>query len=145
MSDHHEHFMQLAVDAARKQESPFGAVITMGDDVIVTAANETDRLFDPTAHAEVQALRKLGETIHDTSFEGYTLYTTGEPCPMCATACIWANIGEIYYGLSIPEISRFMPQVEINSEKMLASGFRHIPVYGGILASECRALFLEFS
>jgi len=100
--------MQAAIDIAERHQTPFGAVLSMGDEIFVEAANQTRQLHDPTAHAEVMALRKLGEHLKKTDFSGFTLYTTCEPCPMCTSAAIWAKVDTIVYGAGIPAITEFI-------------------------------------
>ena len=101
--------MKLGIDEARKtmnenKGGPFGAVITdKNDNVIAVASNLVLESHDPTAHAEIMAIRMASEKlgIHDLS--GCTLYATGYPCPMCLSAIIWANIKKVYYGTNLED------------------------------------------
>lgn len=81
---------------------PFGAVITKGDEVIAIASNTVLQDNDPTAHAEVNAIRRACKKLGTHDLSGYTLYATGSPCPMCMSATIWANIKEVYIS-GLPE------------------------------------------
>ena len=77
---------------------PFGAVITDKDGNIISVANnQVLKNNDPTAHAEVQAIREACKKLNTHDLSGYILYTSCEPCPMCLSAIIWANIKEVYY------------------------------------------------
>ena len=78
---------------------PFGAVITDKDGNIISVANnQVLKNNDPTAHAEVQAIREACKKLNTHDLSGYILYTSCEPCPMCLSAIIWSNIKEVYYG-----------------------------------------------
>lgn len=96
--------MKLGIEEAFKTlrenvGGPFGAVIV--DDkgeVVAVSSNTVLRDNDPTAHAEVNAIRKAGQKLNTYDLSGCTLYATGFPCPMCLSAIIWANIKKVYYG-----------------------------------------------
>jgi guanine deaminase len=110
--------------------------------VIAKAYNTTKRDNDPSAHAEVNVIRSLTTRIKNPSLEGYTIYTTGEPCPMCSTACVWAGISEIVYGASIQDLILVnQSQISISCEEIIAKGFRNIKVTKGVLREECLQLF----
>ena len=99
----HEYFMRLAVDEARAgirsgHGGPFGAVIVRDGKVIAAGHNMVVAQNDPTCHGEVNAIRKACQELKTFDLSGCDIYTTGEPCPMCLGACLWANIGHIYYG-----------------------------------------------
>lgn len=101
--------MKYGIDEARKtmnenKGGPFGAVITDSEgNIICTASNLVLEKHDPTAHAEVMAIRKAGEILGTHDLSGCTLYATGYPCPMCLSAIIWANIKKVYYGTNLEE------------------------------------------
>lgn len=101
--------MNLGVQEARKTMNqniggPFGAVIVdKNDKIIAVASNTVLGTHDPTAHAEINALRKAGELLKTHDLSGCKLYATGYPCPMCLSAIIWANIKEVYYGTTLEE------------------------------------------
>ncbi|MEC5031750.1 MAG: nucleoside deaminase [Oscillatoria sp. PMC 1051.18] len=89
--------MKIALAEAKKGDLPFGAVIVKCDRVIIQGHNTTQIDNDVSAHAETKILRNLTKKLQKYSLdvlEGYTLYTTCEPCPMCAAACVWAGIFE---------------------------------------------------
>ncbi len=98
--------MNLAIKEAEKTMTkdiggPFGAAIVKNGKVITVASNTVLGSHDPTAHAEVNAIRKASEKLETHDLSGCTLYATGYPCPMCLSAIIWANIKEVYYGTDL--------------------------------------------
>ena len=96
-------YMQLAIEAAKKgmesnQGGPFGAVIVRNGEVIAVAHNEVLGTNDPTAHAEIVAIRKATAKLERFDLSGCELYSTCEPCPMCLSAIHWAGIRTLYFG-----------------------------------------------
>lgn len=137
-----EDFMRLALEEAQKGDAPYGAVIVKNQEVVAVAHNTVNRDSDPSAHAEINVIRRLTAKLKSPSLAGYTIYTTGEPCPMCATACVWAGISEIVYGASIQDlVSVNQSQILISCEQVIAQSFRNIKITGGILKHECLVLF----
>lgn len=101
----HEYFMQKAIELSEKgmQENrggPFGAVIVKNGVIIGTGQNQVTSTNDPTAHAEVVAIRAACKTAGDFSLKGAYLYTSCEPCPMCLAAAYWARIDKIFFANS---------------------------------------------
>jgi tRNA(Arg) A34 adenosine deaminase TadA len=95
-------FMKQAIALATENVTsgrggPFGAVIVRGDAVIATGANEVTATNDPTAHAEVVAIRNACKAINDFCLDGCTIYTSCEPCPMCLAAIYWSRMEGIFY------------------------------------------------
>ncbi|BAZ52190.1 cytidine/deoxycytidylate deaminase, zinc-binding region [Nostoc sp. NIES-4103] len=137
-----EYFMRLALAEAKKGDGPYGAVIVKDDEVVAVAYNTVIRDNDPSAHAEINVIRSLTDKLQNLSLEGYSIYTTGEPCPMCAAACVWTGLSEIVYGASIQDlISAKQSQINITCEEVIAKSFRNIKVTKGVLKEECLALF----
>lgn len=137
-----EDFMRLALEEAKKGDAPYGAVIVKDNQVVALAHNTVKRDSDPSAHAEINVIRNLTAQLQNPSLEGYTIYTTGEPCPMCATACVWTGISEIVYGASIEDlVSVNQSQINISCEEIIAKSFRKIKVQRGVLREECLKLF----
>ncbi|MBW4498620.1 MAG: nucleoside deaminase [Scytonema hyalinum WJT4-NPBG1] len=137
-----EDFMRLALEEAKKGDAPYGAVIVKDNQVVALAHNTVKRDSDPSAHAEINVIRNLTAQLQNPSLEGYTIYTTGEPCPMCATACVWTGISEIIYGASIEDlVSVNQSQINISCEEIIAKSFRKIKVQRGVLRQECLKLF----
>ena len=100
--------MKEAIEEARKTMNlnyggPFGAMITKDNKIIAIASNTVLKDNDPTAHAEINAIRKAGEVLNTHDLSGCILYATGYPCPMCLSAIIWSNIKEVYYGTNLKE------------------------------------------
>ncbi len=102
MKETDKKFMQMAIELSKenieKGGGPFGAVIVKAGKVIATGANRVVPNNDPTAHAEVSAIREACKKIGTFKLEGCTIYTSCEPCPMCLSAIYWAGISKIYYG-----------------------------------------------
>ena len=97
-----ERFMQMAIDLSIENVAngggPFGAVIVRDGEVIATGTNRVTASCDPTAHAEVNAIRNACAKVGDFKLNGCTIYSSCEPCPMCLSAIYWAGIDRIYYG-----------------------------------------------
>ena len=95
-------FMQMAIDLSVENVAngggPFGAVIVKDGEVIATGVNRVTANNDPTAHAEVSAIRAACQKVSDFQLKGCTIYTSCEPCPMCLAAIYWAGISRIFYG-----------------------------------------------
>ena len=99
-------FMQQAIEEARLgiyncHGGPFGSVIVKEGKVIAGGHNHVVSNNDPTCHGEVDAIRKACARLNTFDLSGCVIYTTGEPCHMCLTACMWANIDKVYYGCTI--------------------------------------------
>ena len=102
--------MKLGIDKARETMAkdyggPFGAVVVKDNKVIAVASNTTLKDNDPTAHAEINAIREACKKLNTYDLDGCSLYTTGYPCPMCLSAIIWANIKNVYYGTELEDAS----------------------------------------
>lgn len=137
-----EYFMRLALVEAKKGDAPYGAVIVKDKEVMAVAHNTVRRDNDPSAHAEINVIRSLTAKLKNPSLEGYSIYTTGEPCPMCATACVWSGLSEIVYGASIQDlITVNQSQISISCEEVIAKSFRNIKVTKYVLKNECLELF----
>ena len=93
--------IRAAMQNVRQRRTwPFGAVIARGGNVIATAVNEVDALCDPSAHAEMQAVRAAAKALGSTDLSGCTVYASGYPCPMCLTAMYLAGVKEVWYAYS---------------------------------------------
>lgn len=135
-----EKYMNEALKEARaafdEDEIPIGAVIVCRGRIIGKGRNMTERLHDPTAHAEMIAITAATEAMGGKYLNDCTLYVTVEPCPMCSGALNWAQIGRIVYGASDPKrgYSLFSPSLLHPKTE----------VREGVLADECSALMLDF-
>jgi tRNA(Arg) A34 adenosine deaminase TadA len=93
--------IRAAMDNVRRRtNAPFGAVIARKDEVIAVAVNQVDDLCDPTAHAEMQAVRAAAKVLNSTDLSGTTVYASGYPCPMCLTAMYLSGVEKVYYAYS---------------------------------------------
>jgi tRNA(Arg) A34 adenosine deaminase TadA len=104
-------FLDLAVNEAKKgvknkEGGPFGAVIVKNGKVVSSAHNLVLKTKDPTAHAEISAIRKASKKLKTFDLTGCEIYVTAEPCPMCLFAIQWARIGKVVYGASAKEVGR---------------------------------------
>ncbi|HTN22127.1 MAG TPA: nucleoside deaminase [Pelobium sp.] len=105
MKNKHETFMRKAIALSEQNlktfdGGPFGAVIVKDGKVIAATGNTVNKDNDPTAHAEVNAIREACKKLKQSDLKGAVIYTSAEPCPMCLSAIYWANIDEVYYGNS---------------------------------------------
>ncbi|WP_011391574.1 tRNA adenosine(34) deaminase TadA [Neomoorella thermoacetica] len=142
--DHH-FYMGEALDEARKAfdlgEVPIGAVIVAGGEIIARAGNRRETLADPTAHAEIIALRAAARVRGDWRLTGATLYVTLEPCPMCAGALVQARIRQLVYGA--PDLRSGAVDSVVNLVEN--PHFDHqVEVIPGIREEECRELIKKF-
>lgn len=140
MAELDEKFMREALREAKVAESedeiPIGAVIVFAGRVIAKGHNMTERLHDPTAHAEMIAITAATEAMGGKYLNDCTLYVTVEPCPMCAAASAWAQVGRIVYGASDPKrgYSLFTPSLLHPKTEVVS----------GVLAEECGGMVTEF-
>jgi tRNA(adenine34) deaminase len=136
----HCHWMQqaiaLAEAAGQAGEVPVGAVVVnAAGELIAEGENRRERDRDPTAHAEIVALRAAGRSLHNWHLNDCTLYVTLEPCPMCAGAIIQARLGTLVYGVDDPKSGAI--RTVLNLPDSACSNHR-LPVWGGILEIPCR-------
>ena len=140
----HEKFMRLALTEAKKGDLPYGAVIVKDHEIIVKGYNTAQTDNDVSAHGEINALRAFTQQNGYSldALKGHTLYTTCEPCPMCAAACIWGGVSQIVYGASTEQLIAIgTQQIDLSCQALVDRGFQNIEVIGGILAEECLELF----
>ena len=140
-----EHFMRLALREAERaadhDDVPIGAVVVREGEVLAAAGNERELRGDPTAHAEVLAIRQASQTIGGWRIPDSVLYVTLEPCPMCAGAIVLARVPRVVYGAPDPKAGAAGSVIDILGEPRL----NHRPrVDGGLLADEAAALLDAF-
>jgi tRNA(Arg) A34 adenosine deaminase TadA len=130
--------IDLSIENVRNGGGPFGAVIVRNGEVVATGVNNIVPHCDPTAHAEISAIRKACQKVGDFKLDGCTIYTSCEPCPMCLSAIYWSGIERIFYGntkqdaedinfsdkfiydeLALPMTERRVPAVNIMREEAL--------------------------
>ncbi|MFO1124150.1 MAG: nucleoside deaminase [Methylocystis sp.] len=137
-----ERFMRLAIAEAAESDFPLGAVIVREGKVVSTGRNLGVTNDDPTAHGEMVAIRRFLADNPAKDLKGATLYTTGEPCPMCMGAIVWCELGRVVYAASVEELSKHVGQIMITSRALAkATPFVDIEITGGVLAPEALALF----
>jgi tRNA(adenine34) deaminase len=140
-----EHFMREALTEAAKAlvhgDVPIGAVVVKDDVVIGRGHNERELLEDPTAHAEVLALREAARAVGSWRVLDATLYVTLEPCAMCAGAIVLARVPRVVYGCRDPKAGAAGSVIDVLAEPRL----NHRPeVVGGVLEAQCAELLREF-
>jgi len=137
-----EGFMRLAIAEAAKGDFPFGAAIVREGKVVSTGRNLGVANNDPTAHGEMVAIRRFVADNPAKDLKGATLYTSGEPCPMCMGAIIWCGIGRVVYAASIEQLAKRLGQIMITSRAVAeAAPFLTVEITGGVLSAEALALF----
>ena len=140
-----ERLMLVALEEARRcvahGDVPVGCAITRGDEVVAVTGNERELRRDPTAHAEMIALREAAATTGSWRLEGCTLYVTLEPCAMCAGAIVLARVDRVVFGTADPKggfagsLGNLVQDVRLNHRVELESG---------VLGDECSDLLREF-
>jgi tRNA(adenine34) deaminase len=137
-----ETFMRIALDEARGGDSPFGAVIVRDGQVVARGRNLGRTNADPTAHGEMVAIHRCLADHGSAALRGSTLYTTGEPCPMCMGAILWCRFGRLVFAASIEQLATTRDQIMITSADIAAKApFVPITITGGVLADEAMQLF----
>jgi guanine deaminase len=130
----HEQYLQQAIQLAidnttTGQGGPFGAVIVKNKQIIAVSANQVTHLLDPTAHAEVMAIRLACQKLGDFQLHDCTLYSSCEPCPMCLGAIYWARLASVYFACSRAGVSAVQfDDSFIYNEIALPPAQRHIPM-----------------
>lgn len=138
-------FMRMALEQAAaaqaKGEVPVGAVLVRGDEVIATGSNHPIASHDPTAHAEIVALRAGGRALSSYRLTDTTLYVTLEPCVMCASAIVHARVRRLVFGAWDPRAGAAGSIVDV----FVLDGLNHrVDVFGGVLMDECGELLRRF-
>lgn len=140
-----EKMMRLALEQARlaleADEMPVGALVCDGDRVVACGHNERERTKDPSAHAEIVAIRRAAALLGDWRLNGLTLYVTLEPCPMCAGAIVQSRLARVVFGAYDSQAGCAGSRYRLTEER----GFNHFaPATGGVLRGECEALMKLF-
>ncbi|MCW8306035.1 nucleoside deaminase [Acidiphilium sp. PA] len=143
-----EHYMRLAIEMAKQGDrtsrcSPIGCVLVLNDAVIAQAHNEVEQRCDPTAHAEIVAMRAAGTHLKRSRFQGAVLYSTLQPCGMCSMASIWAGISRIVYGAQRHQVHQmYFEDRDLDTIDFLRDAYKDdIAIEAGLLAEECAALY----
>ena len=140
-----EKWMKVAISEALlamdENEVPVGAILVQENNLITQAHNRPIKNNDPTAHAEIEVLRKAGEKLQNYRLAKTTLYVTLEPCAMCLGAMIHARIERVVFGASDPKSGVCGSTIDLSSESI----FNHqISVSGGVLEHECKNILQSF-
>ena len=140
-----EQWMKIALIEAKlamdENEVPVGAILVHENNLIAQAHNQPIKNNDPTAHAEIEVLRKAGEKLQNYRLAKTTLYVTLEPCAMCLGAMIHARIERVVFGASDPKSGVCGSTIDLSSESI----FNHqISVSGGVLEHECKNILQSF-
>lgn len=130
-----------ALSAQAADEVPVGAVLVRDNKILATGANRVIRDSDPTAHAEIVALRAAGRALANYRLLDCTLYTTLEPCAMCASAILHARLRRLVYAAPDPKAGACGSVLEVLNHPRLN---HRVEVTGGLLAEECSALLTSF-
>ena len=145
MDKTHEYYMQFAIEQAKLAEKigevPVGAVLVQDNQLIASAHNQPISNNDPTAHAEIQLLRKAGKKLNNYRLPNTTLYVTLEPCTMCIGAMIHARVSRIVFGAYDQKTGVCGSCQDLSTSEC----FNHsIETEGGVLADECKQLLQKF-
>ena len=133
--------LELADAAAASGEVPVGALVVLGEQIIGRGHNQPVASHDPTAHAEIVALREAGARVGNYRLTGASLYVTVEPCLMCVGAVMHARIGTLVYGASEPRAGAIESTQRAHEHPALN---HRLTVVSGVLASECRQVMRQF-
>jgi tRNA(adenine34) deaminase len=133
--------MALAAQAQQRAEVPVGAVLVLQERVIAQGSNRPIATHDPTAHAEIEALRAGGNALGSYRLTDTTLYVTLEPCAMCAAAIVHARVRRLVFGAWDPKAGAAGSTIDI----FRLPGLNHrVDVFGGVLSEECEAQLQQF-
>ena len=141
-------FIGRALELARKGAdtpgaSPIGCVIVMNGEIVAEGHNEVGMRHDPTAHAEMVAIRRAGARLEHDSLRSATLYSTLQPCGMCTMASIWSHIDRIVYGAGREDVHKmYFEDRHLDTMNFIRDAYRDdMEVVGGVMAAECAALY----
>jgi tRNA(Arg) A34 adenosine deaminase TadA len=140
-------FMRIAVQEAHRAKSEgnkgYGAVVVFDNQIMGQAHNTAITERDPSLHAEVNAIRQAVKAKNDPDLCGAILFSTCEPCPMCASLAVWANVTTIVYGVSVEEMAQWgHSRIQISASDIIARSPCSIEVIGNILHDECQMLYV---
>ena len=141
-------FMARALELAKQGDqtegaSAIGCVIVLDGRIVAEGHNEVGLRHDPTAHAEMVAIRRAGSVLEREELRGATLYSTLQPCGMCTMASIWSRIDRIVYGAGRDDVHRmYFEDRHLDTMNFIRDAYRKdLPVVGGVLREECAALY----
>ena len=138
-------FMEAAFQEARaaaaEGEVPIGAVIVRDGEIIARAHNRTEQAKDPTAHAEMLAIRQAAAFLGGWRLTGCSMFVTAEPCSMCAGAIVWSRISKLYIGTMDPKAGACGSVFNIPQDKRLN---HYVDIETGLMSEECSSLMKDF-
>jgi guanine deaminase len=142
--------MQLCIEKAREGiaagQTPFGSVIIRGSDVVASSHNTVWRDCNPTAHAEINAIRQAAQALGTIDLSGSVLYSTCEPCPMCLAAIHWSKIDRVVFGASIGDAATAgFGELCVGAAELAKLGGSSLQVEPGPLREDCCRLFAEWA
>jgi tRNA(Arg) A34 adenosine deaminase TadA len=145
----HERWMALAIEQARAGiaagQSPFGSVVVRADQVLGSGHNEVWQRTDPTAHAEVVAIGRAARNARSIDLSGSTIYTTCEPCPMCAAAIHWARADAVVWGATIADAATAgFNELALPAREVYRHRQSRLRIVEGVLRDRCSGLFAEW-
>ncbi|WP_421997872.1 nucleoside deaminase [Reyranella sp.] len=142
----HEKYIRLAIaQANRNPGRPFGSVLVDERTGAVVGEGVADVAASPMFHSEVMAMNAYIARHGNTGWENLTMYGTGEACPMCASAMVWAGIPRMVYGSDTPFVGQYVPDIHIRAEAVVDAGkdiYTSRLLLGGVLAAETDKLFI---
>jgi tRNA(adenine34) deaminase len=145
VEDLDQRFMRVALDEARRSLSrgdvPVGAAVARGDELLGAAGNQRERLGDPTAHAEILAIRVASERVHGWRLDGCTLFVTLEPCAMCAGAMVLSRLDRLVFGAADPKAGFTGSLGNLVQDPRLN---HRVEITSGVGSEEAAALLKEF-
>lgn len=145
-----EQWMHEAVEMARRGvdsgQTPFGACLVRDAELVAAAHNCVWGTCDPTAHAEVRAIRQACEKLGSIDLSGCVMYSTCEPCPMCFAAIHWAKVSRVVFGARIADAAAAgFSELAISNEQMKSLGSSAVEIAAGCLRDECVRLLQDWS
>ncbi len=149
MTPQDQEFMRLALQHMReagvvtKSGGPFGAVIVLDGKVLAVAGNSVMSDSDPTAHAEVNAIREACRKIGNPHIDGAIMYSSCEPCPMCYATAYWARVSKIFYAAGYPDYADLFDDANIARDLLLPYGQRQVAMQQ-IMQPEAQKVWAEF-
>jgi tRNA(adenine34) deaminase len=139
-------FMRRAIALAQQnKDSPIGCVIVSDGKIIGAAHNDVESQCDPTAHAEILAIRRSCQAVGTSQIKGATLYSTLQPCGMCTMALIWAGIRRVVYGAERHQVhSMYFEDRHLDTMDFIRDAYRNdLEMRGGVFAAACAALYWQ--
>lgn len=133
--------LKLAQEAAQAGEVPVGAIVVQNGRIIASARNERETHHDPTAHAEILALRRAGQALGSWLLTGCTVYVTLEPCPMCAGALVQARPDLVVFGAFDEQMGGMGSVYAMHYDARIRG---NLPAIGGVCRRECEKLMQDF-